>query len=90
MNKFKKKLSKFTENSFQIMPLENEMKSPKSFVGLTGVLNRAFAIIVFLYVGMGLFGYLKYGGEIKGSLTLNLPSEEMYVCNRILKKQNSF
>lgn len=63
------------------MPLENEMKTPKSFVGLTGVLNRAFALIVFLYIGMGLFGYLKYGDEIKDTITLNLevtsPVDEM-------------
>lgn len=54
------------------MPLENEMKTPKSFVGLTGVLNRAFVIIVFLYIGMGLFGYLKYGDKIEDTITLNL------------------
>lgn len=60
-----------------IMPLENEMKSPKSFVGLTGVLNRAFVVIVLLYVGMGLFGYLRYGKYIRGSITLSLPTNEM-------------
>lgn len=54
------------------MPLENEMKTPKSFVGLTGVLNRAFSLIVVMYVGMGLIGYLKYGDEIRESITLNL------------------
>lgn len=51
---------------------ENEMKTPKSYKGLTGVLNRGFAIIVVLYIGMGLFGYLKYGDAIKESITLNL------------------
>lgn len=59
------------------MPLENEMKTPKDFVGITGVLNRAIALIVFLYVCMGLFGYLCYGDVIKGSITLNLPHDEM-------------
>lgn len=38
------------------MPLENEMKTPKAYVGKTGVLSRAFAIIVILYITMGLFG----------------------------------
>lgn len=55
-----------------IMPLENEMKTPKSFVGVTGVLNRAFLLIVVMYVGMGLVGYLKYGDSIRESITLNL------------------
>lgn len=56
----------------QVIPLENEMKTPKSYVGWTGVLNRAFLIIVFLYIGMGLFGYLRYGDEIRDSITLSL------------------
>jgi len=30
-----------------------------------------------LYVGMGLFGYLNYGAEAAGSITLNLPPQEM-------------
>lgn len=54
------------------MPLENEMKTPKSYVGLTGILSRAFAVIVTLYLGMGVFGYLRYGNQIKESITLNL------------------
>lgn len=60
---------------FQIMPLENEMKTPKSFGGKVGVLNISMVSIVILYVGMGFFGYLKYGDESKGSITLNLPDE---------------
>lgn len=59
------------------MPLENEMRTPKSFGGSTGVLNRSMIFIVFLYVGMGFFGYLKYGSSIKGSITLNLPQHEL-------------
>ncbi|XP_063837582.1 proton-coupled amino acid transporter-like protein CG1139 [Ostrinia nubilalis] len=58
-----------------ILPLENEMKSPKDFVGKCGVLNQAMISIIVLYVGMGLFGYLQYGDNAKGSITLNLPSE---------------
>lgn len=60
-----------------IMPLENEMRTPKSFGGNFGVLNRSMILIIFLYVGMGLFGYLKYGVNIKGSITLNLPQHEL-------------
>lgn len=63
--------------AFQMLPLENEMKTPKAFGGTFGVLNKAMVVIVFLYVGMGFFGYLNYGDEIKGSITLNLPPEDM-------------
>ncbi|KAI5644817.1 transmembrane amino acid transporter protein domain-containing protein [Phthorimaea operculella] len=58
-----------------ILPLENEMKTPKDFVGKFGVLNRAMISIIILYVGMGLFGYLQYGDKAEGSITLNLPSK---------------
>lgn len=61
----------------QILPLENEMKTPKAFGGSFGVLNKAMVLIVALYVGMGFFGYLNYGDEIEGSITLNLPRTEM-------------
>lgn len=53
------------------------MKTPRAFAGTTGVLNKAMAIIIFLYVNMGLFGYLNYGADSKGSITLNLPTHEM-------------
>lgn len=51
------------------------MKTPKSFGGSFGVLNRAMILIVLLYVGMGLFGYMNYGPSVMGSITLNLPNE---------------
>lgn len=60
-----------------ILPLENEMKTPKKFGGSCGVLNVSMILIVFLYVGMGLFGYLNYGGEVEGSITLNLPAKDV-------------
>ncbi|XP_059059737.1 proton-coupled amino acid transporter-like protein CG1139 [Achroia grisella] len=58
-----------------ILPLENEMKNPRDFVGKFGVLNQAMGIIITLYIGMGLFGYLQYGDKAAGSITLNLPSD---------------
>ncbi|KAJ9585748.1 hypothetical protein L9F63_002443, partial [Diploptera punctata] len=60
-----------------ILPLENNMKTPKSFAGSFGVLNRAMVLIIVMYVGMGLFGYIKYGNEALGSITLNLPETEI-------------
>lgn len=51
------------------------MKTPKAFVGKFGVLNCGMITIIILYVGMGLFGYMRYGDKAAGSITLNLPSE---------------
>lgn len=58
-----------------VIALENNMKTPKSF---GGVLNIGMVVIVFLYAGMGFFGYIKYGEQPLGSITLYLPEAEMY------------
>ncbi|XP_025422068.1 proton-coupled amino acid transporter-like protein pathetic isoform X2 [Sipha flava] len=60
-----------------VMPLENNMKTPQHFIGCPSVLNFGMAIVVVLYSTVGLFGYLKYGKETKGSITLNLPTDEL-------------
>lgn len=59
-----------------VLPLENNMRTPASFGGLTGVLNTAMSIVVCLYAAVGFFGYLTYGSAVKGSITLNLPNED--------------
>lgn len=58
------------------MPLENEMKNPKSFMKPFGVLNVAMSIIVTMYATLGFFGYIRFGKDIEGSITLNLPTQE--------------
>ncbi|KAK5639776.1 hypothetical protein RI129_010587 [Pyrocoelia pectoralis] len=60
-----------------IIPLENEMKTPKAFGGVFGVLNKGMTLIVTLYTAIGLLGYLTYGSITEGSITLNLPKEDV-------------
>jgi proton-coupled amino acid transporter len=62
---------------FQVMPLENNMKSPRHFLGLGGVLNQGMAGVTLIYILLGFLGYLKYGDKVEGSITLNLPLDEM-------------
>lgn len=62
-----------------VLPIENQMKSPKDMLGWNGVLNTSMGLVVGLYVAMGFYGYLKFGENIKGSITLNLPPGDMYV-----------
>jgi proton-coupled amino acid transporter len=62
---------------FQVMPLENNMKTPRHFLGLGGVLNQGMAGVALIYTLVGFLGYLKYGEETHGSITLNLPTEDM-------------
>lgn len=54
------------------------MQTPQDFGGLTGVLNTGMITVACLYVGVGFFGYLKYGDAVRvGSITLNLPGGEL-------------
>lgn len=59
------------------MPLENEIKSPKSFGKPCGVLNIGMSTIIFLYMGMGLLGYLSFGDTVEGSITLSIDETKM-------------
>lgn len=59
------------------MPVENSMKNPQHFLGCPGVLNCAMSVVVILYAVIGFFGYLKYGDATEGSVTLNLPVDEV-------------
>ncbi|KAK3932263.1 Proton-coupled amino acid transporter-like protein [Frankliniella fusca] len=58
-----------------VVALENNMKTPRSFPGYTGVLNRSMVVIVSLYAFIGFFGFIRYGEKSMGSITLNLPND---------------
>ena len=59
-----------------VLPLENQMKTPRDMRGWNGVLNTSMTIVTCLYIAVGFFGYLKYGEDVLGSITLNLPVEQ--------------
>ena len=59
-----------------VLPIENQMKTPEDMRGWNGVLNMNMAMVTSLYMAVGFFGYLKYGEDVLGSITLNLPSDE--------------
>uniref|UniRef100_A0A061QFW7 Putative vesicular inhibitory amino-acid transporter n=1 Tax=Cupiennius salei TaxID=6928 RepID=A0A061QFW7_CUPSA len=56
-----------------ILPLENDMITPEDFGGLNGVLNTGMVVVASLYTAVGFYGYLKYGNDVKSSVTFNLP-----------------
>lgn len=60
-----------------VLPLQNAMKKPKNFYRPAGVLNIGWLIVSTMFMVMGWLGYLKYGEEVQGSLTLNLPRDEV-------------
>lgn len=65
-----------------VMSLENNMKTPQNFIGCPGVLNFGMIFVVTLYASVGFLGYLKFGEQTQGSITLNLPVEHMWVLNK--------
>lgn len=60
-----------------VLPLQNAMRKPQNFSKLLGVLNVGMVFVTGIYISFGFMGYWKYGEETEGSLTLNLPTDEM-------------
>ncbi|CAG2119646.1 unnamed protein product [Medioppia subpectinata] len=60
------------------MPLYRAVRNKYNFSKATGVVNVALIIVVILYLGIGLLGYLKYGADVGDVLTLSLPNEPLY------------
>nr|KAG5699625.1 hypothetical protein BaRGS_005073 [Batillaria attramentaria] len=52
------------------------MKNPESLGGWTGLLNLAMVAITCLFAAMGFSGYLCFGDDTLGSITLNLPNDD--------------
>ncbi|ESO89511.1 hypothetical protein LOTGIDRAFT_218879 [Lottia gigantea] len=68
-----------------VLPLENKMKEPESFGGKAGVLNLGMVTVATLYTATGFYGYLKYGENVKDSITLNLPNDQwLYVSAKLM------
>lgn len=66
-----------------VLPLKNAMKKPASFDRPAGVLNTGMVFITILFTSFGFFGYLKWGEGVLGSVTLNLPQDQLYVDHPI-------
>ncbi|XP_054275460.1 proton-coupled amino acid transporter-like protein CG1139 [Macrosteles quadrilineatus] len=61
-----------------VLPLQSEMKKPDKFGGWFGVLNVGMSLVGCVLLWMGFVGYLKYGEDVEGSLTLNLPPASVF------------
>jgi proton-coupled amino acid transporter len=62
------------------------MRDQSAFLGKAGVLNLGLTITISLYCAVGFYGYLKFGDDTRGSVTLNLPNDQWLVKgNTIIK-----
>jgi proton-coupled amino acid transporter len=59
-----------------VMPVENSMRKPQQFLGYPSVLLIAMLVVTVMYAVIGFLGYVRFGDDIQGSITLNLPTNE--------------
>ncbi|XP_044731832.1 proton-coupled amino acid transporter 1-like [Chrysoperla carnea] len=67
-----------------VLPLRNEMRKPDKFGTPLGVLNIGMSIVTVLLICIGFMSYLKYGDDIKGSVTLNFEKDGNQMLARIV------
>ncbi|VDP83073.1 unnamed protein product [Echinostoma caproni] len=58
---------------YEILPIENKMADPGGYIHPVGVLNTGMAVIICVNTAVAFYGYLCFGEESQGSITLNVP-----------------
>ncbi|VDK63929.1 unnamed protein product [Anisakis simplex] len=72
------------EGQALVLPLENKLTKPDDMIGLTGVLSVGMCLVVAVNSAFGFFGYITFGENVKGSITLNLPPTMILTAVKVL------
>ncbi|CAF0880645.1 unnamed protein product [Adineta ricciae] len=68
-----------------VLPVRQKMKEPEAYGGFNGVLNTGMYLVTILYFFVGFFGYIRYGSDARGSISLNLPNDnKLYQFTKIM------
>ena len=72
-----------------VLPIENKMSDPEAMTAPFGIVNVGLTLLSTFYFAIAFFGYLRFGSESLGSITLNLPHDSLYGRDGIENKLNS-
>ncbi|KJH48364.1 transmembrane amino acid transporter protein [Dictyocaulus viviparus] len=67
-----------------VLPIENKMRSPQHMIGFCGVISTAVLFVGFLYITTGTLGYITYGDDVRGSITLNLTNSPLDLSVKVM------
>uniref|UniRef100_A0A914KVT3 Amino acid transporter transmembrane domain-containing protein n=1 Tax=Meloidogyne incognita TaxID=6306 RepID=A0A914KVT3_MELIC len=65
------------EGQAMVLPLENKLKKPSQMVGTFGILSVGIAAVSVIFALCGFLGFTAFGNDVRGSITLNLPQDNM-------------
>ncbi|KAH8296231.1 hypothetical protein KR054_003386 [Drosophila jambulina] len=60
-----------------MLAIEKKMAQPQAYLGWFGVLDLAICVVLISFIFFAFFGYWRYGSELLGSISLNLPTNEI-------------
>ncbi|VDO64556.1 unnamed protein product [Haemonchus placei] len=67
-----------------VLPLENKMRHPEKMLGFFGVITTSVAFVGVLYAAVAILGYITYGSDLHGSITLNLTNKPLDLSVKIM------
>ncbi|XP_013395811.1 proton-coupled amino acid transporter 4 [Lingula anatina] len=68
-----------------VLPIRNKMKNKEDLLLWNGVMTLSMTISVCTFTAIGFYGYLCFGDNVKGSILLNLPTNDwLYLSVKLL------